>query len=158
MLGSIPPRHRARQPRWDAMPWQMDGQSRAGGGASGTRCAVQLAMDNLNLSNDRSERSVWDDPGAGLLGRLQSLDTGRSLVVAGAAAVAAVGLRKRGVFGALLTATGGLLLYRALTGHDDVMQARTWSEERLRQRGWLGQNDVDEAVEESFPASDPPSH
>lgn len=115
-------------------------------------------MDNLNLTNDRSERNVWNEavPNA-LVERLQSLDTGRSLVVAGAAAVAAVGLRQRGVLGALMTATGGLLVYRALSGHNDLTQARAWSEERLRQRGWLGQNEVDEAAEESFPASDPPS-
>ena len=109
-------------------------------------------MDNLNLTADRSEHNVWQNPGAArLIDRLQSLDRGRSLVVAGAAAMAAMGLRQRGV-------SGALLLYRALTGYDDVSQARTWSEARLRRRGWLGQNHVDEAVEESFPASDPPSH
>ena len=115
--------------------------------------------ENLNLTNDRSERNVWTEavPNA-LVERLQSLDPGRSLVVAGAAAVAAMGLRQRGVIGALMTATGGLLLYRALSGHNDLMEARAWSEERLRERGWLTRNEVDEAAEESFPASDPPSH
>ena len=115
--------------------------------------------ENLNLTNDRSERNVWTEavPNA-LVERLQSLDPGRSLVVAGAAAAAAMGLRQRGVIGALMTATGGLLLYRALSGHNDLMEARAWSEERLRERGWLTRNEVDEAAEESFPASDPPSH
>lgn len=115
--------------------------------------------DNLNLTNDRTDRNVWDESlRNGLVERLQTLDPGRSLVVAGAAAVAAMGLRQRGVLGALMTATGGLLLYRALSGQNDLTQARAWSEERLRQRGWLHQNDVDAAAEESFPASDPPSH
>ena len=116
-------------------------------------------MDNLNLTNDRTDRNVWDESlRNGLVERLQSLDTGRSLVVAGAAAVAAMGLRQRGVLGALMTATGGLLLYRALSGRDDLTQARAWSEERLCERGWMPWNNVDEAAEESFPASDPPSH
>lgn len=115
-------------------------------------------MDNLNLSNDRDARNVWDEsPMTHLADRLQSLDTGRALVVAGGAAIAAMGLRQRGVLGGLLTATGGLLLYRALMGHDDVTPVRAWSREQLRERGWVSQTDVDEAAKESFPASDPPA-
>ncbi len=115
-------------------------------------------MDNLNLTNDRADRNVWEESAmTHLADRLQSLDTGRALVVAGGAAIAAMGLRQRGVLGGLLTATGGLLLYRALTGHDDVTPVRAWGRDQLRERGWTSQTDVDEAAKESFPASDPPS-
>lgn len=115
-------------------------------------------MDNLNLTNDRAERNVWDEsPMTHLADRLQSLDTGRALIVAGGAAMAAMGLRQRGILGGLLTATGGLILYRALTGHDDVAPVRTWGRDRLRESGWIAETDIDEAAKESFPASDPPA-
>lgn len=116
-------------------------------------------MDNLNLSNDRDPRNVWQDSGATpLMERLGALGTNRALAVAGGATLAALGLRRRGVIGGLLTAVGGALVYRGLAGHDDLTSARAWSAETLRERGWRARNHLDEAALESFPASDPPSH
>jgi uncharacterized membrane protein len=116
-------------------------------------------MDNLNLSNDRDPRNVWHESmGTHLVDRLGSLGTSRAMVVAGGATLAALGLRRRGVIGGLLTAIGGALLYRGLSGHDDLTSARAWSSETLRQRGWTAGNQVDETAQESFPASDPPAH
>lgn len=114
-------------------------------------------MDHLNLVHDRGDGNVWEDT-TGLTSRLRTLDPSRTLIVAGGAAMAALGLRQRGVLGALLTATGGLLVYRALSGHDDVSTARAWGTSQVRDRGWVRPDDVDETVAESFPASDPPSH
>lgn len=114
---------------------------------------------NLNLTNDRDPRSVWDeDPAAHLLDRLRTLDPARTAAVAGGAVLAAMGLRQRGILGGLLAAAGGMLVYRGLTGHADLTQARAWSAAKLRDRGYIGSSDVDEAARESFPASDPPSH
>lgn len=116
-------------------------------------------MDNLNLTNDRDPRNVWqEDTASHLLDRLRSLGPERTLAVAGGAALAAMGLRKRGVVGGLLTAVGGLLVYRGLTRHADFTQARAWGAARLREHGYLAGDETDEAVKESFPASDPPAH
>ena len=116
-------------------------------------------MDNLNLTNDRDPRNVWtEDTASHLLDRLRNLGPERALAVAGGAALAAMGLRKRGILGGLLTAAGGLLVYRGLTGHSDFTQARAWGEAQLRDHGYLQAGNVDEASQESFPASDPPAH
>mgnify|MGYP000159075552 CR=1 FL=1 len=112
-------------------------------------------MDNLNLTNDRSPRSVWEDtPATHLADRLRALDPARTFAVAGGAALAAMGLRTRGVLGGLLAAAGGMLIYRGLSGRADLTQARAWAETRLRQPRY---DQTDEAARESFPASDPPA-
>ena len=100
-------------------------------------------MDNLNLTNDRdASHNVWDEAASPTLAdRMRSLDPATALSVIGGGALAAAGLRKRGLIGGLLVAAGGVLLYRALAGHNAAQD-----------------DQVDEAALESFPASDPPSH
>lgn len=116
-------------------------------------------MDNLNLGNERDPRNVWKESAATpLMDLLGSLGTNRALIVAGGATLAALGLRRRGLIGSLLTAVGGSMVYRGLTGYDDLTSARAWSAGTLRDRGWSTPDRADEAAFESFPASDPPSH
>ena len=51
----------------------------------------------------------------------------------------------------------GILLTRALMGHDDVERVRGWLKPEGPEMGETRDARVDEASDESFPASDPPS-
>jgi hypothetical protein len=51
----------------------------------------------------------------------------------------------------------GILLTRALMGHDDVERVRGWLKPEGQRHGEARDARVDEASDESFPASDPPS-
>lgn len=88
------------------------------------------------LSEDAPHSGAWLGERPGLD---TALDKGRKLTWLG---VSLIGI---GV---------GILLTRALLGHDDVERVRAWltSESSDQQNARL-----DEALDESFPASDPPS-
>ena len=90
----------------------------------------------------------------------------RWLSVAGGTALAVGGLRRGGLAGALLALGGGILAHRGLTGHcmvygalgvstagDGAAEARRREAEASR-----APSDalVEETLDESFPASDPP--
>lgn len=67
-------------------------------------------------------------------------------------------LRRRDMgLGALFAAGGAALLYRGLTGREDVVEAVERLVRRAGSRSAESADLVDEASMESFPASDPPS-
>ncbi len=78
-----------------------------------------------------------------------SLDATNSLAVAGA--------RRGGFTGGLLAMLGSTLAIRAAMGRHDLAVARHWLDDAFKQRGWRARDTVQEAAEESFPASDAPS-
>jgi uncharacterized membrane protein len=110
----------------------------------------------MNLMLPRSEKSVWDKPG--LSATLSTYDQERWLAAAWGTGLAMIGARRGGFGGGVLAIAGAALAMRAAMGHRDVRTARTWMDRELKNRGWRpSQNVVDDASEESFPASDSPS-
>jgi hypothetical protein len=109
--------------------------------------------ESKNLILEREPGSVWDrHPSA-----LQSCDTERWITAAGASVIAMVGARRGGFAGGLLATLGTTLAVRAAMGRHDLRVARHWVNETLRDGGWAGKDIVNDAAEESFPASDSPS-
>ncbi len=68
--------------------------------------------------------------------------------------LALLGLRQRSTGGTLLAALGGVIAARAAIGHRDLFKARCAVE---RFRGPGPGDPVDQASDDSFPASDAPS-
>jgi uncharacterized membrane protein len=106
-----------------------------------------------NLIIERAPVSVWDRPCSGL----HTYDHERWLIAAAGSTLAIAGARRGGFAGGLLATLGATLAVRAALGRHDYRVARHWIDGRLRDRGWTRKDIVNDAAEESFPASDTPS-
>ena len=118
-------------------------------------CTLASAMPELskNLLIAREPGSVWDrQPSA-----LQGYDQERWLTAAWGSVLAMAGARRGGFAGGLLATFGAALAVRAAMGHHDYRVARHWVTSTLHDRGWTSKDIVNDAAEESFPASDTPS-
>lgn len=112
-----------------------------------------MAEASKNLMNARGPDNVWDRQVTGL----QAYDRERWLTAAWASALTMIGARRGGFAGGLLATLGATLAVRAAMGRHDYHVARHWIDATLRDRGWTQQDIVNDAAEESFPASDTPS-
>jgi hypothetical protein len=115
-----------------------------------------MSDGSMNLSLPRSEKSVWDKPGFGTT--LSSYDQERWLAAGWGSALTIIGARRGGFAGGLLAMLGTGVAIRAAMGRHDFRIASNWVNRTLQQRGYAGGKDVvEDASEESFPASDSPS-
>ena len=71
--------------------------------------------------------------------------------------LAMIGARRGGFSGVLVAMLGSILAIRAAMGRHDLHVARRWLESTLTDRGWGIKDVVEDASEESFPASDSPA-
>jgi uncharacterized membrane protein len=112
-----------------------------------------MTEQSKNLIISRAPVSVWDRRPSGLL----AYDRERMLTGAAGSALALVGARRGGFTGGLLAMLGTTLAVRAAMGRHDYRVARSWIDCALNERGWTRRDVVNDAAEESFPASDTPS-
>ena len=108
---------------------------------------------NLNLTNARSQPSVWDRPSPAL----QTYDRERWMTAAWGSALTMIGARRGGFSGGLLATCGAVLAVRAAMGRHDLRMARHFLDSAITSQGWRAKDIVHDASEESFPASDAPS-
>lgn len=107
----------------------------------------------LNLTVPRGNKSVWDSPR--LSSRLADIDSERWGAAAVGAGLALIGLRRGGMAGSGLVLAGAVLAARAVVGRHDLGLTRNRIAAALKERGWR-RDVVEDASEESFPASDSP--
>jgi hypothetical protein len=108
-----------------------------------------------NLMLERGDKSVWDNPG--LAATLSAYDQERWFAAAWGTALAMIGARRGGFAGGLIATMGAVLTVRAAMGRRDVRAARAWLDTSLRRWGYWRADEVEEASDESFPASDAPA-
>jgi uncharacterized membrane protein len=111
-----------------------------------------MAERPKNLAPTRGP-SVWDRPEQSEGWSME--DSERWMVTICGGALALIGLRQRSVGGTLLAAAAGAAAVRAMLGYRDLNTLREYA-------GQLGrtaaqQDPVEDASDESFPASDAPS-
>jgi uncharacterized membrane protein len=111
-----------------------------------------MSEGSKNLMLERGQPSVWNRQSA-----LCGYDQERWMAAAGGAVLAMIGARRGGFLGGLLATAGGVLAVRAAMGRHDLAVARDAVDRTLRNGGWVREDVVQEASDESFPASDSPS-
>lgn len=114
-----------------------------------------MADGTMNLTLARGENTVWDKPS--FSSSLGSYDRERWIAAAWGSALAILGGRRGGFSGGLLATAGAVLAVRASMGHHDLAVGRHWLDAALKDRGWRLADVVEDASEDSFPASDSPS-
>jgi hypothetical protein len=115
----------------------------------------EAAAHDLNLATHRTDgTSVWDRRG---WDGTNELALTRWLVGLGGGALAAEGIRRRGVTGSFFAGLGSTLVWWALTGEGDLTTARRWFTDVLERVSSGSADLVHEASADSFPASDAPS-
>ena len=123
-------------------------------GGRARACLVQfghaMAEPSKNLIIARGPVSVWDR-------QTSAYDRERWATAAWASALTMIGARRGGFAGGLLATLGATVAVRAAMGRHDYRVARQWIHDALRDRGWTRKDIVNDAAEESFPASDTPS-
>jgi uncharacterized membrane protein len=115
-----------------------------------------MSEGSMNLSLPRGDKSVWDKPG--FSASLSAYDQERWLTAGWGSALTLIGSRRGGFGGGLLAAVGVALAVRAAMGRHDFRTAQGWLDRTLADCGYGRRKDVvEDASEESFPASDSPS-
>jgi hypothetical protein len=114
-----------------------------------------MGNGSKNLELARGPKSVWDEPG--WQASLSSYDRQRLIAGASGVVLAITGARRGGFGGGLAATAGAVLAVRAAMGHHDFGTARDLVYDTLVRAGWREHDRVQDASEESFPASDSPS-
>lgn len=111
--------------------------------------------ESKNLTLARGEKSVWDKPS--LKSSVAACDQERWLMGLWGSTLALLGARRRGMAGGMIASLGTVIAVRAAMGYHDFHVLRRWVERTFSGTGWYPKDIVQDASEESFPASDSPS-
>jgi hypothetical protein len=81
----------------------------------------------------------------------------RWMVWLAGSSLAAAGLRRKSIGGVALALAGGAAAYRAAHGHDDVKSLQAWLSRAAASSPGPRLDPISATLDDSFPASDPPS-